>query len=97
MVTEVSVLIPVYNYGIFSLVQELRAQCARAELTYEIICLDDASEETFRIKNRAVARLEHVDYEELPGNISRAAMRNALDLPRLCKIIPGRRVRNKYW
>lgn len=78
MVTEVSVLIPVYNYGIFSLVQELRAQCARAALTYEIICLDDASEELFRVQNRAVSWLEHVVYEELPRNISRAAVRNAL-------------------
>ena len=78
MVTEVSVLIPVYNYGIFSLVQELRSQCARTALTYEIICLDDASDETYQSQNRAVSQLEHVVYEELSYNISRAAVRNAL-------------------
>lgn len=78
MVAEISILIPVYNFDINFLVRNLLVQCDEAGIRYEIICLDDASEEKFKVSNRSVANLANVIYEELPYNISRAAIRNKL-------------------
>ncbi|QNF34185.1 glycosyltransferase [Adhaeribacter swui] len=78
MVSEVSILIPVYNYHITTIVHQLQAQCQRAAIAYEIICLDDASNNGCKIGNQKVKFLKNVIYEELPVNISRAAIRNVL-------------------
>ncbi|MDQ3291345.1 MAG: glycosyltransferase, partial [Bacteroidota bacterium] len=78
MVSEVSILIPIYNFAIEQLVKELLAQCKKAGVRFEIICLDDASEPEFQEKNRKLKNLENVFYEELQVNISRAAIRNQL-------------------
>lgn len=75
----ISVLIPVYNFDIGPLVTCLSAQIQDGKLTdAEIIILDDASHESFRLVNRRVADLPAVVYEELPQNIGRSAIRNVL-------------------
>lgn len=48
----ISVLIPVYNFDIRQLVRNLHAQLLAASVPFEIICLDDGSEETFKTQNR---------------------------------------------
>ena len=78
MVSEVSILIPIFNYTVTSLVQALLDQCQRAGIAFEIICLDDASNDVFKKTNQNLKFLENVLYEELPRNISRAAIRNKL-------------------
>lgn len=78
-----SILIPIYNFDVRQLVAELEQQCISAGAAYEIICLDDKSEEAFRQKNRAVQSLLHVHYEELSENLGRSRIRNRLaDLAR---------------
>ena len=39
----ISILIPTYNYNVFSLVENLQKQCEIANEVYEIVVLDDAS------------------------------------------------------
>ncbi|WP_400191303.1 glycosyltransferase family 2 protein [Hymenobacter sp. B81] len=72
-----SVLIPVYNRAVEELVGQLLAQVAAWPGPVEIRLLDDGST-TLRKQNRALARLEGVEYEELPQNVGRAAVRNRL-------------------
>ena len=38
-----SILIPTYNYTIYSLVSTIHKQIEQTGIDYEIICLDDAS------------------------------------------------------
>ncbi|GGF13798.1 glycosyltransferase family 2 protein [Hymenobacter cavernae] len=73
-----SILIPVYNRDVRELVQTLQAQVAEWPGAVEIICLDDGSEQAFRTLNQTLASLPEVQYEELPRNIGRAAIRNRL-------------------
>ncbi len=78
MVSEVSILIPVYNFDVQYLLKSLLAQCQKANLCFEIICLDDGSDEIFKIRNRIIANKPHVLYEELTQPVGRAAIRNIL-------------------
>ena len=78
MVSELSILIPVYNFNICPLIHDLLSQCRQAAIRFEIICFDDGSEEKYQLKNRLVSSLPQVIYRELPENISRAAIRNLL-------------------
>ncbi|MCJ8166363.1 glycosyltransferase [Pontibacter sp. E15-1] len=78
MVSELSILIPIYNHDVTALVHTLLAQCKRLPLTYEIRLYDDASSEQFRSINRPLSEIEHVVYQELPENIGRAVIRNLL-------------------
>ncbi|OCB76460.1 glycosyltransferase family 2 protein [Flavobacterium crassostreae] len=72
-----SILIPIYNYNAFALVQELHEQGVRNALEFEIICLDDASSECL-FYNQAIAQLKHASYTLLPHNIGRSSIRNLL-------------------
>ena len=47
---------------------------------FEVICFDDGSELYFKEKNRLVAQLENVRYDEMPENLGRSAIRNALGM-----------------
>lgn len=73
-----SILIPVYNWNITSLVSELKKQCDNSDIEYEIIAIDDCSEKAFREQNQILTSLQNVSYTELPRNISRAKIRNIL-------------------
>ncbi|MCL7488551.1 MAG: glycosyltransferase [Desulfobulbaceae bacterium] len=74
-----SILIPVYNWDVASLLHCLSAQCSRLtqQDQVEIIVVDDGSSRKFN--NFSVAAgLTGVLYEELPENKGRAAVRNLL-------------------
>jgi len=73
-----SVLIPVYNFNVVPFVKELKAQCISSNISFEIICLDDCSDNSFKTKNSVLANQEYVVYEELPENIGRSKIRNRL-------------------
>lgn len=74
----ISVLIPVFNFDVTALAEELAQQCAESGRPWEIICLDDSSAPEFRAVNRALVNLPGIRYEELPENVGRAAIRNRL-------------------
>jgi glycosyltransferase involved in cell wall biosynthesis len=73
-----SILLPVYNRDVTRLVQALVAQAADWGGPVELICLDDGSLEQYRQINRKLAELPIVNYEELPHNLGRSAVRNRL-------------------
>lgn len=73
-----SILIPVYNFNIVSLVKELQRQASEAAIPFEIIVLDDCSSELLRDQNKDVSQLGGVRFYELDKNIGRAKIRNRL-------------------
>ena len=72
-----SICIPVYNYDVGSLVKDLHFQAKEAGYPFEMILMDDASDETFREINKSI-ELENVRYIQLNENIGRAKIRNRL-------------------
>jgi glycosyltransferase involved in cell wall biosynthesis len=74
----ISILIPIYNCNVNQLVSNLKAQADVLNKEYEIICLDDHSDESFKRINRSVSAYEHVSYTELNENIGRSKIRNLL-------------------
>jgi GT2 family glycosyltransferase len=72
-----SICIPVYNYDISRLVKELHRQAVQTERPFEILTADDASDETFRTKNRQI-NLPNMRYIQLNENIGRSKIRNRL-------------------
>jgi glycosyltransferase involved in cell wall biosynthesis len=71
----ISVCIPVYNYDVGNLVDQVHSQIANQDAPSEIILIDDASDEAFRQKNRLIPR-DRVTLIELDKNIGRAGIRN---------------------
>jgi hypothetical protein len=72
-----SILIPTYNYNAFPLVLELHQQCMDSNLSFEILCFDDASV-IILPENHQINSLEYCRYEVLDKNIGRSAIRNVL-------------------
>jgi len=73
-----SILIPVYNFNIVTLVTELHRQASMAAVPFEIILLDDCSSVLLRDQNKDAAKLPGVKFHELNMNIGRASIRNRL-------------------
>lgn len=73
-----SILIPVYNFNVTELVKELCFQANEGKITYEIILMDDCSEEKYKKINQSCKAIESLIYIELPFNIGRARIRNKL-------------------
>ncbi len=73
-----SILIPVFNFDVRALVEDLHKQAKEIDLKAEIILLDDGSKDEFKIKNQFLKNLAGIKYEELSKNIGRAAIRNRL-------------------
>ncbi len=73
-----SVLIPIYNFDVRPLVENLHRQAEKLEAPYEILCMDDASSPSFQRLNRTLDTLSGVVYQELPENTGRARIRNRM-------------------
>ena len=73
---KLSVLIPVYNRAIGSLLNELSAQMERSKDSIEIICLDDGSD-FYTTENKETAKRLKVPYH-IRVNKGRAVSRNEL-------------------
>ena len=72
-----SICIPIYNFEVCRLVQDLHLQAEKAGHPYEILLMDDASDEIFRQTNQAI-ELDAVRYIQLNENIGRSNIRNRL-------------------
>lgn len=72
-----SICIPVYNYDIGRLAKDLHRQAVKTGYPFEILAMDDASDEAFRDKNRIID-LSNMRYIQLNGNVGRAKIRNRL-------------------
>ncbi|MDR1782968.1 MAG: glycosyltransferase, partial [Dysgonamonadaceae bacterium] len=75
---SLSICIPVFNSDVRYLTQDLARQCETLGAEWEILLIDDASDEAYRTLNRDLASLNGVRYIELPENIGRSAIRNKL-------------------
>lgn len=73
-----SILIPIFNFDVRPLVSDLHDQCEAAGVAYEIICFDDGSTADFKQKNQTIWKRPNVIYREMPQNLGRSAIRNAL-------------------
>lgn len=72
-----SILIPIYNHSVYDLVSKLSALSVNEGIEFEIICIDDASQEYFS-ENEQIVALPGVNYSKLTANIGRSALRNLL-------------------
>jgi hypothetical protein len=73
-----SVLIPVFNFDVRELVHTISTQAVKNNIPFEIIVIDDASHEDFKIINREVSKYQGVDYYEEKKNLGRSKIRNKL-------------------
>ncbi|MFW5758010.1 MAG: glycosyltransferase family 2 protein [Bacteroidota bacterium] len=71
-----TICIPTYNYDISPLVNDLHNQGVLLDADFEILVVDDASDEKYQKKNLTVSTLDHVKYHQLPENIGRSRIRN---------------------
>lgn len=74
-----SILIPTYNYNIVALVTEIHKQISLTNISFEIICLDDAST-LFVTENETINQFSSAHYEILKDNVGRSKIRNLLAL-----------------
>ena len=72
-----SILIPIYNYNVNPLVEELHKQCIECKIDFEIICIDDASTD-YKLEKNKMQFLPNCTYIELTKNIGRSSIRNLL-------------------
>lgn len=73
-----SILIPVYNYNVFSLVEELAEQCRFTGISFEILCQDDASNSVLNKENEKINALQNCSFVSLEKNIGLSSNRNLL-------------------
>jgi glycosyltransferase involved in cell wall biosynthesis len=73
----ISVCIPVYNFDVGDLTRELDRQLSAGKAPYEILLIDDASDQIYREKNRVLAS-KQIRYIQLTENIGRSKIRNKL-------------------
>lgn len=74
----ISILIPIYNYTVVDLVKSIHYQLHNTSEEYEIILIDDCSQEEYKTQNKKCALLNNTTYTELDCNIGRAKIRNEL-------------------
>jgi len=74
----ISILIPVYNYDVRDLVSGLHAQGMKLNKPFEIIVMDDGSNDKNFDVNSKLSELQHVKYIALEQNIGRSKIRNLL-------------------
>lgn len=73
-----SINIPVYNYEVGDLVEQLIQQAEELKIEYEIRVYDDGSEEPVKLKNCKIVGFPGVIYTELEQNLGRSAIRNKM-------------------
>jgi len=73
----ISVLIPVYNYQVFNLVESIHTQFLLLNIEFEIICLDDASTK-YVDENKVIEKFNNAFIFTLKNNVGRSKIRNLL-------------------
>lgn len=74
----ISILIPIYNFDVRRLVQDLHRQLLASGVAFEIICLDDASPQPSVPPLLPPSSPSTFRYEVLEKNMGRASIRNVL-------------------
>ena len=64
-----SVLITIYHYNLYPLVQQLHQQCEAANIPFEILTQDDASESVHNLENQKINQLKYAKFFVLPKNV----------------------------
>ncbi len=72
-----SICIPIYNYNVTKLINDLSQQALKEEIKHEIILIDDNSD-VYEKENAQLATLPYTQLTRLPQNIGRSAIRNQL-------------------
>jgi len=70
----ISICIPIYNYDVAALVNELNSQAKQASVPFEIVLIDDCSTEAFKALNKELCNKHN--YIQLDKNMGRARIRN---------------------
>ncbi|KUJ61881.1 glycosyl transferase [Flavobacteriaceae bacterium CRH] len=73
-----SILIPVYNYNVFPLVNELVKQCDFSGIEFEILCQDDASNSQENILNNQINLVSNCSFFVNQNNLGRGKNINLL-------------------
>ena len=73
-----SILIPTYNYAVFSLVKSLYTQLKQQDYPFEIVCYDNGSNSEINSVNDKINSLDHCFYKSLIKNGGRSKIRNLL-------------------
>ncbi len=73
-----SILIPVFNYDVNILVNQLQAQALSLKIDYEILLIDDKSDAKYIQKNKKLENSKNVRFIFLKENIGRSRIRNLL-------------------
>lgn len=76
--SQLSILIPVYNHDVVDFVKELYRQSAEADILFEILLFDDQSDEVYKEKNAILQTLPNVKVFTLPSKAGRSVARNFL-------------------
>ncbi len=74
----ISVLIPVYNFNVLALVNDLNKQLILSNIDFEIICLDDGSLSLLNKENEKVNFLTNCKFITSKQNVGRSNNRNIL-------------------
>ena len=70
----ISICIPIYNYDVTTLINELDRQAKQEKIPFEILLIDDRSTQKYKALNNAVCGKHN--YIELDKNIGRSRIRN---------------------
>lgn len=73
-----SILVPVYNFDVRNLISTLSIQCIQESIKFEIVVIDDASDEEWKCKNKSITSIRGVRYIEEKINLGRSKIRNKL-------------------
>ena len=73
-----SILIPTYNYDVYPLAENLQKRALKAELTFELICMDDGSDSNGNKSNEKINTLPNCTFIKHKTNQGRTATRQAL-------------------
>lgn len=74
----ISILIPIYNYNVLPLVEQLYKQCLECQIDFEILCQDDASNSVLNLENQKVNLLANCSFVSLSTNVAHRENRNSL-------------------
>ena len=73
-----SILITIYNYNLFPLVQELHKQCLECNIEFEILTQDDASGSLLNLENQKINSLPDCYFGILKENVGYRENRNLM-------------------
>ncbi|MCG9793652.1 glycosyltransferase [Flavobacterium algicola] len=73
-----SILITIYNYNLYPVVQELHKQCNSLDIEFEILTQDDASNSKLNIENEKINSLSNCNFTILTKNVGYRENKNLL-------------------